>query len=341
VINYEMIFLGRAKRSPLGKTLQETIFSANSSSDRIPQAFASVFGTHSRQRRRQKGGRNRFEPRTYSATPSFRATFWHAHSYIRRWVQAQTDYEQVSPEWTHAAFVTIKCPVTFFTINRPQRTGKLAKHTTYHTLIPPLWLLEELSELLAISLQCLHETTYLPELTHMYKLSKLPHPTLLNSSYFFHFCPECARNHLLRRVLMLAHITCCPLHVLALCQRCPCGTLQRLFCRQAQPFTCHHCGLDWAHFPQVSVSPEEVALSNELLKWYEIFFARGTLMLFSCALKLIRRRFPEKGAGGVRLLDGKTRFALPDGRSPISLGHLVDWLVSLHLSPSDLTGEIP
>src|SRR5579872_1797393 len=215
-----------------------------------------------------------------------------------------------------------------------------ASQSTYHTLIPPLWLLEELSELLAVPLHLLHTTTYLPELTHMYNLSKLPHPTLLNSSYFFHFCPECARNRLLRRVFMLAHITCCPLHGLALCQQCPCGTPQRLFCRQAPPFTCHHCGLDWAHFPQFSVSPEDFALRNDLLDWYGVFFARGTPMLFASALKLIRRRFPEKGAGGVRLLDGKTRFALPDGRSPISLGHLGDWLVSLNLSPSDLPGEM-
>jgi len=215
-----------------------------------------------------------------------------------------------------------------------------ASQSTYHVLVPPPWLLEELSELLAVSLQRLDATTYLPELTQIYHLSKLPHPTLLNSSYFFHFCPECARNRLLRRVLMLAHLTCCPLHGLALCQQCPCGTPQRFFCRQAQPFTCHHCGLDWAHFPRCSVSPEEIALSNKLLNWYEVFFARGTPMVFASALKLIRRRFPEKGAGGVRLLDGKTRFALPGGRSPISLGHLVDWLVSLNLSLSDLPGEI-
>src|SRR5258708_7102141 len=72
-----------------------------------------------------------------------------------------------------------------------------ASQSTYHTLVPPPWLLEELSELLSVSLRHLHATTYLPELTRMYHLSKLPHPTLLNSSYFFHFCPECARNRLL------------------------------------------------------------------------------------------------------------------------------------------------
>lgn len=211
-----------------------------------------------------------------------------------------------------------------------------ASQSTYHTLVPPPWLLEELSDLLAVPLHLLHATTYLPELTHIYNLSKLPPSILLNSSYLFHFCPECARNRMLRRTLMLAHITCCSLHDVALCQQCPCGTLQRLFCRQAPPFTCYHCGLDWAHFPQRSVSPEEISLSNKLLKWYEVFFARGTPALFSSALMLIRRRFPETGAGGVRLLDGKTRFVLPDGRGQISLGHLVDWLVSLHLSLEDL-----
>ena len=62
-------------------------------------------------------------------------------------------------------------------------------------------------------------------------------------------------------------------------------------------------------------------------------------MLFSLALKLIRSRFAERGAGGARLLDEKTRFVLPDGRSQISLGHLVDWLVSLNLSPEELAAE--
>ena len=208
--------------------------------------------------------------------------------------------------------------------------------STHHILIPPLWLLEDLSEFLAVPLQLLHTTTYLPELTHIYQLSKLPYSTLLNSSFSFRFCPECARNRMFRRALMLAHITCCSLHRLAFCQLCPCGTPQRLFCLQAQPFTCHHCGLDWADFPQFSVSPEEVLLSNKLLKWYEVLFSRGTPALFSSALKLIRSRFPEKGAGGVHLLDGKTRFVVPCDRGQISLGHLVDWLVSLDLSPGDL-----
>ena len=215
-------------------------------------------------------------------------------------------------------------------------SARNASMPTNHFLIPPIWLLEELAEALAVPLQSLFNTTYLPELMRIYNLTRFPHSMLLNSSFSFHFCPECARNRVLRRTLMLAHLTSCPLHSIALCQRCPCGTTQRIFCRQAQPFTCYRCDLDWAHFPQLSVSPEERALSTELLKWYEVFFARGTPILFSSALKLIRSRFLEKGAGGVRLLDGKTRYILPDNCGQISLGHLVDWLVSLNLSPPDL-----
>jgi TniQ len=205
----------------------------------------------------------------------------------------------------------------------------------YHVLVPPSWLLKELSERLAISLQRLHATTYLPELTQMYNLSKLPHPTLLNSSYFFHFCPECARNRVLRRTLMLAHLTFCPLHNVLFCQQCPCGSPQRLFCRQARPFTCNQCGLDWANFPLCSVSLEEVTRGHKLLKWYETFFSKGTPELFSETLKLIHSKLSGKKAGGVQLLDGKTRWMPPDTRGRISLGHLVDWLVSLDLSPGD------
>jgi len=103
-----------------------------------------------------------------------------------------------------------------------------ASQSTYHILIPPLWLLDDLSELLLVPLQLLHTTTYLPELTQIYHLSKLPCSTLLNSSFSFRFCPECARSRVFRRALMLAHLPCCPLHRLAWCQQCLCGTPQRL-----------------------------------------------------------------------------------------------------------------
>ena len=211
-----------------------------------------------------------------------------------------------------------------------------ASQVLYHTLIPPAFLLEELAELLAVSLPRLSTTTYLLELKQIYHLSRLPHPMLLAASSVFHFCPECARNRLLRRVLMLAYVMCCPLHELALCQRCPCGTPQRLFCRQAKPFTCRSCGLDWASFPHIAVSAEAMSCSQELLRWYEVFFTRGTPALFSSALKLIRRKLSQQGASGIRLLDGKMRFASPSAPGRVSLGHMVDWLVSLHLSPSEV-----
>ena len=217
-----------------------------------------------------------------------------------------------------------------------RNSARIASMPSHHFLIPPQWLLEELSEILAVPLQLLYNTTYVPELMRIYKLSKVPHSMLLNSSFSFHFCPECARNRVLRRALMLAHIPCCPLHNVVFCQRCPCDSPQRLFCRQAQPFTCYKCGLDWAHFPQLPASLEDRLLGNKLLKWYEIFFSNGTRELFSDALRLIQNKFPGKEAGGVQLLDGKTRLVLPDARGRISLGHLVGWLVSLNLSPSDL-----
>lgn len=207
---------------------------------------------------------------------------------------------------------------------------------THHFLISPQWLFEELAGILAIPLQILFAATYLPGLIHIYNLSKFPHSMLLNSSFSFQFCPACARN----RMLMLAHITFCPLHHVMLCLQCPCGAPQRLFCRRAQPFAFNKCGLDWAHFPQFGVSLEEIEQGDKLLKWYETFFSRGTPRLFSEALKLIHRNFPGEGVRSVKLLDGKTRPALPDARSRISLGDMMDWLVSLNLSPADLTMEI-
>lgn len=210
---------------------------------------------------------------------------------------------------------------------------------THHFLIPPLWLLEELAGILAIPLQSLYNTTYVLELMRIYNLTKFPHSMLLNSSFLFHFCPECARNRVLRRELMLAHLTNCPLHSIAFCQKCSCGAMQRIFCRQTQPFSCYKCGLDWAHFPKINVSPEAILLNNRILRWYEVFFSKGTPELLSSIWSLIRSRFQGKKAGSVRLLDGKTRRVLPDDRGRISLGHFVDWLVSLDLSPDELMTE--
>lgn len=208
-----------------------------------------------------------------------------------------------------------------------------------HFLIPPVFLLEELAEVLAVPIQALFATTYLSEITQIYELSKPPHSMLLNPSFSFRFCPDCARYRVLKRTLMLPHITFCPLHSGMLCQRCPCGTAQRLFCRQARPFSCYRCGLDWAAFPSLAASPEEVSRGHKILAWYDLFFLNATPELLTSTLRLIHDTFSEHKSSGVRLLNGKMKSVLPDLRVRLSLGHIVDWLVSLDLSPQDLAFE--
>ena len=159
------------------------------------------------------------------------------------------------------------------------------------------WVLEGFAEVLAVPVQMLLASTYLPELARIYGLSKSPHSMVLNSSFLFRFSPACAQNRILKRTLMLAHITFCPLHHVILCQRCPCGAPQQLFCRQSHPFTCRKCGLDWADFPRCAAPAEEISLGNKLLSWYEVFFSRGTPDLFTSALKLIRNKLSAKRDG--------------------------------------------
>jgi len=207
-----------------------------------------------------------------------------------------------------------------------------------HFLIPPAFLLEDLADIIAVPIQSLFATTYLSEMTRIYNLSRMPHSMLLNSSFSFRLCPDCARHRLLKRTLMLPNLSICPLHSGLLCQKCPCGTVQRLFCRQARPFSCSRCGLDWAAFPRITGSPEDISRGSRILAWYDLFFSQGTPELLTNTSKLLHHAFSRKSSS-VLLLDGKMRSALPNFRAHPSLGHVVDWLVSLDLSPQDLTSE--
>ena len=106
---------------------------------------------------------------------------------------------------------------------------------------------------------------YLAELARLYDVAHL-HARLLSSSFVLHVCPACvAEERRLSRLLTLPHITHCPQHQLSLVKLCQCGAPLRLFHRQARPFTCHKCGLDWKNLPQQKMDPERMEVEQHLL----------------------------------------------------------------------------
>lgn len=115
--------------------------------------------------------------------------------------------------------------------------------------------LDYLAQLLAAPTSALLATTYHAELARIYDTAR-PLPRHLNPSFSFHVCPAClVEARLLQRTLTLPHNTFCPQHQVAFVGTCQCGTALQLFHRQALPFTCHTCGLHWAHLPRIKASP--------------------------------------------------------------------------------------
>jgi hypothetical protein len=134
-----------------------------------------------------------------------------------------------------------RCGTTFIHLFHPASSNTL--------VVVPEPILANLAQLLVIPKEILFQTTYQSELTHLYGTSKFP-AGLLSRPSRCHFCPVCvAENRMLKRTLMLAHLTACPQHQVTFVSTCPCGNTQRLFSIQTQPFTCDRCGLDWKQFP--------------------------------------------------------------------------------------------
>ena len=204
--------------------------------------------------------------------------------------------------------------------------------------------LELLAQVLAVPVNILVSTTYLLELASLYDTSS-PHATYLRRSFPFHLCPACiSEGRLLKRTLILPHITCCPSHQVALVDRCQCGTPLHLFPRQSLPFTCQKCYLAWAKLPRLAINPKRIALEKNIMSFYEFFFANGTSMILAKAQQLVRERVKRKKAPWVRCPDGSTRYVECYDGKKVSLGALVELLVSLDLSPHDIVsyeGPLP
>lgn len=224
--------------------------------------------------------------------------------------------------------------------------SKRAAMNDLSSIIPTVIDLEALAAALAVPLSAIVATTYLAELARLYDVAHL-HAKLLSSSFVFHLCPACvAQERRLSRLLTLPHITHCPQHQISLVKMCQCGAPLRLFHRQARPFTCHKCGLDWKNLPQRNMDPERMKVEQHLLSYYDFFFTKGTPELLASTLRLIYDSVVEKGEIRVPLPDEDVQ-ASPAGRSSqktTSLGYLVHALWQLDLSPRDVmvyAGPLP
>jgi len=216
----------------------------------------------------------------------------------------------------------------------------------FSSIVPTAIDLEALAQALALPVSAIGATTYLAELARLYD-AEHPHTKLLSSSFAFHLCPACiAEERKLSRLLTLPHITHCPQHRLSLVKSCQCGAPLRLFHRQAQPFSCHQCGLDWRNLPQHQVDPERLEMEQYLLLFYDFFLTKGTPELLASTIRLIYDSVVEKGRIRAPLPDEDAQTASdekPYHRST-SLGYLVHSLWQLDLSPRDVVvyaGPLP
>jgi TniQ protein len=245
------------------------------------------------------------------------------------------------------------------TLRRP------ANLTQFALVLPPSpAFLHVLAGWLAVPASALLATTYGAELARLYER---PDPPVGDMGVVFHFCPECvAERRMLRRTFVLPHITCCPLHQVQLQSRCVCrkkdppmqvghpvfdamtkqiheaGVGQDLFSSGKQPFTCHECGLDWAQLPRRSADPKRLLLEQKILAWYDFFFSKGTRVVLQRALQVINQTLKQRQRSYVERLNGKTGRVTLSILERMSLGQLVDVLVSLELAPDAVeTDETP
>jgi hypothetical protein len=97
--------------------------------------------------------------------------------------------------------------------------------------------------------------------------------------------------------------------------------------------------LSWAEFPRTLASPERIALERKILTCYEFFLSQGTPALLARAWQLIRYKLAERKDDRLQRLDGRVKKVATSFREKMSLGCLVDVLVSLDLSPSDIVAD--
>lgn len=228
-------------------------------------------------------------------------------------------------------------------------------------IVVPESLLEYLAQRLMVSRERLLATTYACELARLYTLTP-PHtghllgprrgvtiPLVLDKSagnranatvVGFHICPICIEQaRLLRRTAILPHLKYCPTHQVAFHTHCRCGCPLILFCRGKLPFRCFTCGLDWAQLAHLRPSPDEMRLESDLWDLYELFLGEGTPELKASALAFIRQYLKTHQPLALKLVSGRTLFRFTADLNQLSLGYVIDLLVSMGISPKEISNK--
>jgi hypothetical protein len=230
-------------------------------------------------------------------------------------------------------------------------------------IVVPFSFLECFAQFLMLSPQCLLATTYSAELARLYPFDE-PHPgQLLGMQYNpenwswrrrlgqreiaterkIHLCPACiAEKRTIRRITTLPHMRYCPTHLIAFQGHCTCGHPLMFFFKYRPPFKCYACGLDWARWPQIPIPPDRVALERDLSALYEFFLLKGTGELRVQSLRLARRYMREHESFELKLTGKRIKHPATYGLYRLSLGYVVDILVSVGISLNDIANsDIP
>lgn len=228
-------------------------------------------------------------------------------------------------------------------------------------IVVPSSILAYFAQLLMVSQECLLATTYAMELARLYA-SHDPHPGLLlgrrrsanlsllrfrsrpdqemTPGLMFRICPVCMKQaHTIRRTVTLLHLSYCPLHQVAFQTHCTCGRPLILFFQGRPPFACFACGLDWAQLPCLQISPDRVTLECELSALYEFFLTKGTYELKADILSFARRSMSRQQPLELKLAHGRTK-EVTNFTMDLSLSYVVDILVSIGISPKDISAEL-
>jgi len=82
---------------------------------------------------------------------------------------------------------------------------------------------------------------------------------------------------------------------------------------------------------------ERAVLELKLLSLYAFFFVKGTPTILAKAQQLVRERMRKKKVDHVKCFDGNMKYVECYDAKRMSLGYLVELLISLDLSPHDVT----
>jgi hypothetical protein len=90
--------------------------------------------------------------------------------------------------------------------------------------------------------------------------------------------------------------------------------------------------------------PERIALEQKLMSYYAFFFDNARPTIIAKAQQLVRDSMKRKKVDRLKYFDGNYKYVELYDAKRLSLGHLVEALISLDLSLNDITaynGPLP